>query len=92
MNEQSQAHPDWCNRSHSPDGAHSSEPITLDQGEGYTGAVLYLWKPPGSPVMVAAELSGDGDEETMLYLFSVDQGRSLGEAVRQLLGLLEGGG
>lgn len=90
MNEEGQAHPDWCTRSHSPDGAHSSEPITLDQEDaGYTGAVLYLWHPPGSPVMVAVELSGDEDEEAMLYLFSVERGRRLGDAVRQLLELLE---
>src|SRR5215204_6689702 len=62
-------HPAWCTGDHSPDGGHSSEAVIVEpDGEGLTRAVLYLWQPPGSPVMLAAELSGDQDGEAMLYL------------------------
>jgi len=58
-------------------------------GESSTRAVLYLWQPPGSPVMVAAELSGDRDEEAMLYLFSLAGMQQLRKAVRNVGRLIE---
>lgn len=90
MNGQSQFHPGWCMNAHSSEEAHASQPITLDQGAGYTSAVLYLWRPPGSPVMIAMELSGDGHEEALLYLFSIEEAERLQEAVQQLAEISSG--
>lgn len=91
MSEHSGTHPAWCTGDHFLDGAHSSAPVVIEpDGAGLTRTVLYLWQPQDSPVMVAAELSGDGDEEAMLYLFSAGGMAELRKALGDL-GQLAGG-
>jgi len=85
MSEQSATHPAWCTRNHSPDGGHVSEAVIVGpDASGSTHAVLYLWQQPGSSAMVAAELTGDGDDEAMLYLFTLEGTEKLRRAVGDL--------
>lgn len=93
MSEQSGTHPTWCVGDHGPDGGHSSRAVTVEpEGPGLTRAVLNLWQPPHGPVMVAVELSSDGDEEAMLYLFSLADRRELWKALQCLGQLIEEAG
>lgn len=93
MSGQSGTHPVWCTCDHSAEGGHSSETVIVEpDGAGLTRTALYLWQPPGGPVVVAAELSGDGDEEAMLYLFSLAGMRELRKALRDLGRLIESAG
>lgn len=88
-----EAHPAWCTGDHSLEGGHSSQAVTVEpDGMGYARALLYLWQPPGSPVMVAAELSADGDEAAMLYLFSLAGAEELRRVVHGLGQLAEEAG
>lgn len=83
-----ETHPTWCTRPHPPQGPHCSDTATVNQdGAGYACAVLYMWQPPGKPPMVAAELTGDGDDEAHLYLFSIEAVRQLGRVTSQLIQL-----
>ncbi|HET8661609.1 MAG TPA: hypothetical protein VFM55_21755 [Micromonosporaceae bacterium] len=81
-------HPTWCTRSHPPQVPHSSDITTVKQDRaGHACAVVYLWQPPGKPLMLAAELTSDGDDEPHLYLFSVEAVRQLGRVASQLVQL-----
>lgn len=85
MSEQGATHPAWCTRNHSPNGGHANEAVIVEPGAaGSTLAVLYLWQQPASSAMVAAELTGDGDDEAMLYLFTPEGTEKLRKAVGDL--------
>lgn len=85
MSEHSGTHPAWCSGGHSLDGAHASTPVVIEpDGAGLARTVLYLWRPQGSSVMVAAELRAAGDEEPMLYLFSAEGMAELRKALGDL--------
>lgn len=93
MSGQGGAHPAWCTGDHPLEGGHSSQAVTVEpDGMGYTRALLYLWQPPGSPVMVAAELGADGDKAAMLHLFSPAGAEELRKVVHGLCRLAEGPG
>ncbi|HET8682500.1 MAG TPA: hypothetical protein VFM54_11590 [Micromonosporaceae bacterium] len=83
---QAETHPTWCARSHSPDAAHCGPTVSVEQGHlSLTRTDLYLWQPPGNPVMLAAELRSDDDTDPLLFPFTVTHAWQLGQAVQQMV-------